>query len=327
MNESRINSFLNSGICLVVAGVITTALSYYFYQTGSYTADSFRGLLTAEGLTSPTGILSWFANLLTVGANTALIALINKRHTFIREYTHIHATAYLILTLSIPSLSVGICPANICTLLFLVATATLFNGYQKKHYRSYIFLICLLLSAGSMISYAFIPFAVMFLIGFFQMQLMSAKGLTAMIIGLFTPYWIILGLGICNLEQLQFPAISFATEQYLAIVKSPFMLHVALSVICGATFGIANVFQLMSYKLQLRSFNGFFTIVALLSTALLFIDIANIGTYLAAINVCLAIQMAHFFTIHSFQKGYILLLLLYVANIACSTTFSILELF
>ena len=167
----------------------------------------------------------------------------------------------------------------------------------------------------------------MFLIGFFQVQLMSAKGLIAMIIGWITPYWIILGLGICSLDQLQFPAISITSDQYLAVVKSPLMLHIALSVICGATFSIANIFQLMSYKLQLRSFNGFFTLVALISTALLFADVTNISTYLAVIKVCLAIQMAHFFTIHSIQKGYILLLLLYVANMACSTTFSIIELF
>lgn len=326
VRQSRMNAFINGTGCTALAAVLAVALSIYYYYAGIDYADEFYGVVAGAEIGLAHGsVLSWVLNLITIGCGVILLSFLNKRFAFIREYTRLHTTMMIVLTMSVPGLTAALCPANVVVLLLLPAMHVMFSGYQQQHYRSYIFLISLILSIGSMVDYVFVAYALIFMVGFFQVQIMSFKGFVGMLFGWITPYWIAYGFGMFTLGDLHLPQLQFSAERYMALLTSPVIVNVVLTVVTGAAFGVVNALTLISYRRQLRAYNGFFTVLALATTLLLVVDVANVLTYLAVLNVCLAVQAAHFFTTTRLNKGYILFIVLVVANMAGPTLFTILK--
>lgn len=315
MNEAKLNNFINGGYCLGVVAVITLILAYFYSFIGLYDTHSSVGILFCPEISS-SDLASFFLNLIFVAVNTILIVFLNKRYAFIREYTLLHATYFLILTFSVSSLVAVANSSIVLSIGVLLSMLVLFEGYQQRQRRSFIFLISFILAVGSMFNYAFVLLLPVFFIGFIQMQLMCFKGFVAMLIGLFVPYWIVLGLGIAELSDIALPKLTFKADAYIDIVTSPLVFNIAMTILTGAILSAINMFRLMSYKLQLRSYNGFITILAMAATVLLFIDINNVYFYLTILNICLAFHVAHFFTIEKLRRGYILFAVLVLVNLS-----------
>ncbi|MGM9841737.1 MAG: hypothetical protein ACI31D_06010 [Candidatus Limisoma sp.] len=326
VRQSGMNAFINGAGCTALAVLLGVALSVYYNYAGIDYADEFYGVVVGAEIGLARGsALSWALNLLTIGCGVVLLSFLNKRFAFIREYTRLHTTMLIVLTMSVPGLTTALCPANVVVAMLLPAMHVMFSGYQQQHYRSYIFLISLILSIGSMVDYVFVAYALIFMVGFFQVQIMSFKGFVGMLFGWITPYWIAYGFGLFELADLHLPQLEFTEERYMAVVTSPVIVNVVLTVVTGAAFGAMNALTLISYRRQLRAYNGFFTVLALATTLLLVVDVANVLTYLAVLNVCLAVQAAHFFTTTRLNKSYILFIFLVVANMAGPTLFTILK--
>ena len=326
VRQSRMNAFINGAGCIALAALLGLALCIYYNYAGIDYTDEFYGVVAGAEIGLARGsALSWALNLIVIGCCVVLLSFLNKRFAFIREYTRLHTSMLIVLTMSVPGLTTALCPANVVVALLLLAMHVMFSGYQQQHYRSYIFLISLILSIGSMVDYVFVAYALIFMVGFFQVQLMSFKGFVGMLFGWITPYWIAYGFGLFELADLHVPQLEFTTERYMALVTSPVIVNVVLTVITGTIFGAMNALTLISYRRQLRAYNGFFTVLALATTLLLAVDVANVLTYLAVLNVCLAVQAAHFFTTTRLNKSYILFILLVVANMAGPTVFTILK--
>ena len=54
---------------------------------------------------------------------------------------------------------------------------------------------------------------------------------------------------------------------------------------------------MFNYRLRLRVYNAFFVVSSLLTIAVMAVDNAHLPAYLPLLHVCLAIQVAHTFTI------------------------------
>lgn len=315
MNEVKLNNFINGGSCLGVVAVIALALAYFYNFVGLYDTHSSVGILFRPEISS-SDLAAFSVNAIFIAVNTILIVYLNKRYAFIREYTLLHATYFIILTFSVPSLVAVANSSVIMIMVVLLSVLVLFGGYQQRQRRSFIFLISFILAVGSMFNYAFVLLLPVFVIGFFQVQLMCFKGFVAMLIGLFVPYWIVLGLGIADLSDIALPKLAFTADAYIDIVTSPLVFNIAMTILTGAILSAINMFRLMSYKLQLRSYNGFITILAMAATVLLFVDINNVYFYLTILNICLAFHVAHFFTIEKLRRGYILFAVLALVNLS-----------
>lgn len=315
MNEVKLNNFINGGSCLGVVAVIALALAFFYNFVGLYDTHSSVGILFRPEISS-SDLAAFSVNAIFIAVNTILIVYLNKRYAFIREYTLLHATYFIILTFSVPSLVAVANSSVIMIMVVLLSVLVLFGGYQQRQRRSFIFLISFILAVGSMFNYAFVLLLPVFVIGFFQVQLMCFKGFVAMLIGLFVPYWIVLGLGIADLSDIALPKLAFTADAYIDIVTSPLVFNIAMTILTGAILSAINMFRLMSYKLQLRSYNGFITILAMAATVLLFVDINNVYFYLTILNICLAFHVAHFFTIEKLRRGYILFAVLALVNLS-----------
>jgi len=156
-----------------------------------------------------------------------------------------------------------------------------------------------------MFQYTFVYLIPVFFIGFLQMRAMYIRSALAMLFGLVTPFWIVLGLGIIGLEDLHAPQLAnvwehLGVEQYRNVI-------ILLSVTAFVTIVllIANVLQIINYKMQVRAYNGFFLVLTILTMIVMAVDFDNVMVYFPVLNLCLSIQIAHSFTIQKYLRRYI----------------------
>ncbi|MGN1245961.1 MAG: hypothetical protein ACI4UN_04940, partial [Muribaculaceae bacterium] len=176
-----------------------------------------------------------------------------------------------------------------------------------------IFITFAILMLGASIHYACIYLIPVFMLGFMQMRVMSFKGFLAMCVGLVTPPWIMLGLGIVSPEDITLPEMqnvwsllsSGESWLLLAVVITSAVLLVALMVV--------NLMQIYSYKTQIRAYNGFFSVLSIATMIMMAADYGNILSYLPVLNCCIAVQVAHSFTISDNPRRFIGILLMIAA--------------
>lgn len=314
MKEESVNRFINNRYCLLVMGLMAAVLSYFFHASGIGHAPGGAGIWN----TGIAGCSLWAVNALTVLAVAVMMRVLDKNFAFVREYTVIYAAYFLFSSLCNPSYSVGFPRAAAVNAVLMVCVWVLFSGYQQKGRRSFVFLISFVLSLCSLFDYSFLFYIPVFILGFMQMKIFSFKGLLAILLGLAVPYWIACGSGMLAFDDLRFPRLVISKEKYLTEIGLSGLYRIILAVVVGSVLGSINLFKLMNYRMQLRSYNGFFTVLALLSIIFIVVDATNFATYLMSLNICVAYQVAHFFTTRKMRRGYILFFFLILANAACA---------
>lgn len=314
MKEESVNRFINNRYCLLMMGLMAAVLSYFFHVSGIGHAPGGAGIWN----TGIAGCSLWAVNALTVLAVAVMMRVLDKNFAFVREYTVIYAAYFLFSSLCNPSYSVGFPRAAAVNAVLMVCVWVLFGGYQQKGRRSFVFLISFVLSLCSLFDYSFLFYIPVFILGFMQMKIFSFKGLLAILLGLAVPYWIACGSGMLAFDDLRFPRLVISKEKYLTEIGLSGLYRIILAVVVGSVLGSINLFKLMNYRMQLRSYNGFFTVLALLSIIFIVVDATNFATYLMSLNICVAYQVAHFLTTRKMRRGYILFFFLILANAACA---------
>lgn len=235
----------------------------------------------------------------------AVLSLINKIYSFTRDVTYIFASSFLLLSIVYPEIVTRLSDGTILALIVVWLSYLLFSTYQSMYPQRRVFLISVILSCCCMFQYTFVYLIPVFFIGFLQMRAMYIRSALAMLFGLVTPFWIVLGLGIIGLEDLHAPQLAnvwehLGVEQYRNLI-------ILLSVTAFVTLVllIANVLQIINYKMQVRAYNGFFLVLTILTMILMAVDFDNVMVYFPVLNLCLSIQIAHSFTIQKYLRRYI----------------------
>ena len=274
---------------------------------------SFDGPLIADGTLSP--VVNVLCLLLTGG----ILLAVNKVFTFVRSMTHLCASAFYLLQLANPS---GLVAFNAGTLMCLITALTLpplFAAYQDRHSQRSIFLIFALVATGTMFHYGFLVLIPAFLLGFLNMGVLNLKGLLAMLFGLVTPYWIVMGLGITSPMEAIAP-------QWILQGRPPMTSLIALAAATaalGCVLAGMNLHTIMNYRMQTRVYNAFFIIVLALTVIALILDYRDITVYLPLLNLVVAVQVALVHTLRNFPFRYIFLLL-FIAGCAGFCTVNLL---
>lgn len=198
--------------------------------------------------------------------------------------------------------------------LFVVATTyIIFNSFQSSTSKRSIYITFTILSAACTFQYAFLYLIPVYFIGFLQMRAMSLKGTIAMILGLITPFWILLGFGIVTFSDFMPPHLANVWD-HLDLTQSGMLISsAAITGLLTLILLVVNAFHILSYRTQIRAYNGFFTILSVFTILAMMIDYNNILIYLPMLNICLAIQMAHFFTINTYRRRYLIIFLFIIA--------------
>ena len=242
--------------------------------------------------------LSAGVNLLCLLVTGSIILAVNKVYTFVRSMTHLPASVFFLLQLAHPS---GLVAFNAGTLLALVTAVMvlpLFASYQDRHSQRSIFLIFAIVATGSMFHYGFLVLLPAVILGFLNMGVLNLKGVLAMLFGLFTPFWIVLGLGIASVADFTVPTINGIWNLTVQSLSSPLLVLAALTAVLGIVLAVMNLMTIINYRMQTRVYNAFFVFVLVMTVIALCIDLGDVSVFLPLLNLMVGVQVAHAHTLH-----------------------------
>lgn len=246
----------------------------------------------------PARLATWLhalLNTVTIGTTATLLIFLNRRYNFVRANTLIVGSVFLLLSAigvwMRPEFNFGL----IMCLVLVLIMFLIFHEYQnKEHAQRSIYLAMAIIGTGCLFNYeTFFLLPVVF-IGFAQVGAMSFRGFVASLLGLVTPAWIVVGLGLVN------PRVAFSVPNVASIwsvadfnsLQLPIIIA-AITAIVTLIITVLNLMTVLNYRLQTRLYNAFIVIVAVAAILALCLDFNHIFNYLPILNACLAVQIAH----------------------------------
>lgn len=276
---------------------------------------SFKGPLIADGTWSVV------ANVLCLLLTGGILLAVNKVFTFVRSMTHLMVSAFFLLMIASPSDLVSFHAGTLMCLITAVTLLPLFASFQDSHAHRSIFLIFALVATGTMFHYGFLVLIPAYLLGFANMRVLNLKGVLAMLIGLVTPFWIVLGLCIVSPFDAQLP-------QWMLLQRPQMSLQFALAVsiaVLGIVLMVTNLFTIMNYRMQPRVYNIFLMILLVMVIIAACLDYHDLAVFLPLLKLMVAVQIAQAYTLWtSFHHRYVFMLL-FIAVCVASAAVSLLS--
>lgn len=316
IRDDRYIDFLNGRTFMVLTGVlmlVITVLAAWrvpVTQTGHGIFFEMPTVLLQPGL--PSALLN-VTCLVGIGA---LMLVINKVFNFVRSMTSIFVSVFFLLEMAMPLASNAFNAGTALCMLLVLGVLPLFASYENTHSQGYIYLTMTVLATACMWQWAFVMLILAFAIGFIYVRAMDFRGFLAMLLGLLTPFWIVIGLGLVN------PLTDFRPFQISAVWTSLDLSQMRLMVAWAAVVGllslvltVSNLMTILNYRLQFRVYNAFFIIVTLLSVLAICVDYRDMAMFMPLLNLCLAIQVAHSFTLSNQPKRHYLMWVLVLATL------------
>ena len=313
--REHINEYFNGRAFMLLCALALVAVTAVSLSLGVAPSPiQGKGVFySLQGTLIDAGPVSAGINLLCLLATGAIVLALNKVYTFVRSLTHLFVSAFFLLQLANPS---GLVALNAGTLLCLVTSVTLmplFASFQDGHAQRSIFLIFALVATGSMFHYGFLLLIPAYLLGFANMRALGLKGVLAMLFGLVTPFWIVLGLGIASPADATLPLWSIKEPPQMSLL----MALAAATAVLGIVLAVMNLFTILNYRMQTRVYNIFLIILLVMAVLAAGLDYRDMAVFLPLMNLMVAIQVAQGHTLGTaFHHRYVLILLFTVACLA-----------
>ena len=260
--------------------------------------------------------LSAAVNVLCILATGGIMLALNKVFSYVRAVTHLFVSAFFLLQLAHPAGLVSFHIGTLLSLLTVLLVLPLFASYQDRHSQRNIFLVFAVAAAGSMFHYGFLALIPAFLLGFLNMGVLNLKGVLAMLFGLITPFWIVLGMGIATPADFNMPQLSGIWDAVNPAAVSPLPVLAAVIAVMGIVLAVINLMTIMNYRMQTRVYNAFFVFMLIMAVIALCIDFSDATVYLPLLSLMVAVQIAHAHTLRTSPLRYVFILLLIVGCIA-----------
>ena len=320
MGEAAINRFINSRVLTwltAIVGIVAAYAMLLFFGTPS--VPPVEGLF-GGGLDHllPSGILSWAVNMVVVFVAAVMLNWLNKTYVFIREHTMMFVTVFLCATLSNPVVSTSLGTPTLLALALVVCTYVMFGTFQQRDSQSVAFLITMILTVCAMQSFVFALYIPVFIAGFFQMRIFTLRTLLAVLVGIVVPVWTATAFGWIDPAQLRLPDLLGGIATLRGGVDAGLLLQPMFMVAVGTIIGLSNALTLISYRQQLRAYNGFINVMAVATVLFMVADVSHAEAYAVVANMLAAVQVAHFFTIRKMPKLYIVFFALMAVCVALS---------
>lgn len=317
LKAETINRLFNGVPFAVLALAALVASSLLPVPQGGGLASAGSGFcFGTSGLRVDNAMVAAVANCLALAGIGALTYFLNKRYSFVRSITLLPASVFLLLEAANPDTATSLTDGALIALLILASAFILLGTFGKPRAQRSVFITFVLISLAAMFHSACLYLVFAFFVGFVQMRVMTVRGVLAMLLGLAFPYWIVLGLGIASPAELRLPAVAAVwggSGPHLQLLTA---VSIVLSALLFLALITINLMHIYSYKSHTRAYNGFFIILALLTLIAMAVDYGNILNYLTILNLCVAIQVAHTFTISVARHRYLALVALLLLCVA-----------
>lgn len=310
-NEARITQILEGRGFNVVAAVMLAVAAMVCIALGNYrVSDVDSGwCLPSCNLWIGGGWLSMLLNVACVISMGYLLKLLNRLHGFIRANASIALSVFLMLEIATPVVLANFFEGTAVLVVVAVGASLLFDTYDQRVSQRSVFLVSALLSFYTMFQFMSLYLIAVFMLGFMQMRVLRLRGFVAMLLGLFTPYWILYGFGIISFSDFNLPEVRPVWQ--LTDVSWQLVITCAATAFATLSLMMSNMMRIISYNAKRRACNGFFSVLTIATIVMMCIDSSNAISYLPTLNLCFAVQAGHAFTISNNEKRYILILALF----------------
>jgi hypothetical protein len=253
---------------------------------------------------------------------------LNNTFSLLRIRSRMVSTTFILLTSAVPFLF-GSMHSGLIYVCFLIALHLLFRSYQDSQATGTLYYAFLCIGIASLTDIHILLFTpVVWILCATQLQSLSWSTWAASLLGLLTPYWIVLPWIVYQrnwaLVDTYFSAITQATtfKDYAPLPAS------VIAVICfTAVLVLISLFHFRQKgyedRIRTRQFFGFFFIIYLLSTLVLMVRPARLDVITPLIFVSASPIIAHLFATTSSKATNIL----FVASIAVLFLFTLAGLF
>ena len=245
-------------------------------------------------------------NVVLIFASAMAFFLINKRFRLLKTSQPLGASFFIPLCCADPIISGRLTAAPILLAVLLTVLIGICSSWRSRNATQETFITATLLSVGSMIQYAFVPFVVAATLSFVAMKAMRFREAAAMILGLVAPYWIAIGFGIVDPFEIRMPHID-------TLFTSPLPRHLFLTLLgCGVmllvnvVLTLSNGLRLFAGNAEIRSYINVINIFGATAALAAVFDIDNFSAYLAMFHLWTALQIALFFTLRNIRRSNIL---------------------
>ncbi len=233
-----------------------------------------------------------------------------------RAMTSLPAAFFLLMSASTPDLLDQLYTGTVLVMAIVACVALLWPTFSDSSGMRNIFLIFTILSSLTMTQYAYAIFMPVFLLGIIQMKIFSLKTVLAMLLGIVTPWWIVLGADLVDPADIHFPEFANFFTQFDYTDAIQLVAVTLVTVVLFVTAWTTNVMKVITLNANLRAFNGSLSMLALFTILAVVADFTNAATYLPLLYLLTSYQLAYSFVSHQGRRSYIgiiFIMLIYIA--------------
>lgn len=250
------------------------------------------------------------ANWLIYVVTAIFLVFLNKQFNFVPGTGHVLPAAFLMLCACCPWLLCSITAATLIALVNVVSLQLLFSATGSRNAAAPMFLVASFLSFGSMVQYAFLLLAPVYLAACATLKILRWRSLTAFLMGLVAPYWIMIGLGVVSPWQLHWPELtSFFTALSGTYDALLLPLSAALVALLFIVLWANNNVRLHAANSRNRAFNRAIVTLGVGAMLLMLLDNSNMPIYLSTLALAAAVQTGITFAAQTVKHASIPLLI------------------
>ncbi len=248
----------------------------------------------------------------SIGINIVIALLLiylNKIFNPMRAMTNLQAGLFMIMQGALPASAVWFGSGELLALVAILCIFLLYASYSDTGAMRNIFLAFLLISALSAADTAALILLPVFWLALAQMRIFSLRSVLASLLGLATPWIILLGLGIVPLDRLQFTMPKVASFFAGTPDEVPMLVTVATTAFLTVAAWLQNAMKILSYNARFRAFQSVLSVLSLVVILAVTLDYTRVMAYIPLLDCCAAMQVAHLFAaVHRREKSYIAVL-------------------
>lgn len=304
------------GLGAAVAVFAAMAITSFLYAPGTGLNESPGICLPDPSAWHIAPWLSWTLNLLLVAICGGGVMALNRRYTFVQSTDTLLPAALLVLVASCPWDVQRLCTGTLLLSANIITLHLLFGCRESANNTYRLFAAAALLSLGSAVQPAFLPFAVIYPVGAVMLRAMRLRELAAYLMGLLSPYVALLGLGLVQpadfrleLYPAMFDTSTPATDVFILGIGTGFTM------LWGVLTGCSNTVQLLKANAELRRRNTVISLVGIVAAAGCMFNFPNLTAYIPTLALAVAVQLANAYALTPRRTGPLIPMLMLAAYI------------
>lgn len=252
----------------------------------------------------------WVNVAATIGV-AAMMTALNRSYNLLKAMTLLDSSFFLAMSLTTPWLLMQFytgTPLSVVLVLCLFLLYSTFGGNPWAPQR--IFLIFFILSGMTMTQYCYAVYIPVFIVGCWQMRIANGRTIVAMLLGLVTPWWIVLGSGLVNPASVHVPRFAdlFSSFDIGASIRIYVAVFFSALMLIGGW--VLNFPQMIAYNAHMRAFNGTLSLLSLVTLLAVVADFINVSVYAPVLYMCAAFYLGRFFALHKRPRSFIAILII-----------------